>query len=384
MSWKIDKKTYTIAKFILWVENMSKNYYEILWVEKTSSNDEIKKAYRKMAMQHHPDRWWDAEMFKQVNEAYGVLWDEQKRNQYDTFWRVGGGNPFWGWFSWGVDVDLWDIFEQFFWGSRQWSSRRKSSQNIPWEDLEYVMSIDLKTSIFWGKQKISFEKKAVCTDCKWVGGEWKKSCWDCHGSGYVKYRQQSIFGTIEHTWPCEKCHGSGEIIEKICHTCHGQKRVNTKVEHEIEIPAWIDTGMVIKLSWEWNEWVAWDFWDLYIKFRVQNEEKWLVRDGVDLHYHIEIDVIEAILGTQKELNIPVLGKRVLTIDAGTQVGSIIKLSWDGVKHIDSEKKWDLYVELEMKVPKKLSQKERDLYEQIAKEKKLNVHNKKWIFEKIFG
>ena len=363
---------------------MSKNYYEILGIQKTASNDEIKKAYRKKAMEHHPDRGWDAEIFKEVNEAYGVLWDEQKKREYDTYGRVGWGNPFWWGFSWWVDVDLWDIFEQFF-GGWMWgrSSRKKQSQDMRWEDLEYVLNVDLKTSIFGGKQKISFEKKSVCSDCNGEWGEGKKSCPDCHGSWYVKYRQQSIFWTIEHTWTCERCHWSGEIIEKVCGTCHWNKRVNKKVEHEIDIPAWIDTWMVIKLSWEWNDGIKAEAWDLYVKFRVANEEKWLRRDGVDLYYSIEIDLIEAVLGTQKELNIPVLWKRTITIEAGTQLWSVIKVSQDGVKYIDRDKKWDLFIELDIKIPKKLSSKERELYENLAKEKKLNVHNKKWIFEKIF-
>ena len=367
---------------------MSKNYYDILWVEKSSSVDEIKKAYRKKAMEHHPDRGGDAEIFKEINEAYWVLWDENKKREYDTYGRVGGWNPF-GWggnpFGGWVDVDLWDIFEQFFgwWGGRS-SRGRKKSDGIAGEDLEYSFTIDLKTSILWGKEKISFEKLFSCHDCKWEGGEGKKSCPDCHGSGYVKYRQQSIFGTIEHTGTCERCQWAGEIIEKVCGTCHGQKRVRKKVEHDIDIPAGIDTGMVIKLTGEWNEWVKLGNGDLFIKFRVKNEEKWLKRDWYDLYYDVEIDVVEAVLWTQKEINIPILGKRTIQIDAGTQVGSVIKISGDGVKYIDKDKKWDLFINLQIKIPKKLSSQERELYEGIAKEKKLNVHNKKWIFEKIFG
>lgn len=361
---------------------MSKNYYDILWVTKTATQDEIKKAYRKLAMQHHPDRGWDAEKFKEINEANEVLSDANKRKQYDTFGSVwGGGNPFW-WGGFGVDVDLGDIFEQFFGGWARRSSRARTS--FRGEDIETILEVDLKTSMLWGKQEISYKKFSHCDECSGVWWSEKKSCDTCGGSGYVKYRQQSLFGTIEHTGPCETCSWSGETFKKICDTCHGKKRVQKNTKIEIDIPAGIDDGMVIRLNWEGNDWV-WEWaWDLYVRFKVQTIQKNLVRKWVDLHYTLEIDVIEAILWTTKEIQIPILGKRSIVIEAGTQFGSIIKIAQDGVKYIDKDKKWDLFIHLEIQVPKKISQAERKLYEDIAKENKLNVHNKKWILEKIFG
>jgi len=147
---------------------MSKNYYSILWVDKTVSQDEIKKAYRKKAMEHHPDRWWDGEKFKEINEAYSVLWDENKKREYDTYWSVWG-NPFWSWWfssAW-FDVDLWDIFESFFWWWRTTSKRKKSS-NFSWEDIETTLNIDLKTSVIWWKTTLKYEKYVVCSDCHWA------------------------------------------------------------------------------------------------------------------------------------------------------------------------------------------------------------------------
>lgn len=366
---------------------MSKNYYDILWISKTSSEDEIKKAYRKKAMEHHPDRWWDEAKFKEINEAYSVLSDSEKKRQYDTYWSVWGNhNPFWWWF-WqaGFDVDLGDIFEQFFgwwrWNSSRW---RKKSWNIQGEDFEINLSIDLKTSIIWWKTTLKYEKLVVCDDCEWVWWEWKKTCSDCWGWWYVKYRQQTMFWTIEHTWVCEKCHWNWEMLEKICKTCHWQKRVKKEINYDIDIPAWIDDSMIIKISWEWNEGIwAWA-WDLYVKFKVNLIDKNLIRKWVNLHYDLEIDVIEAILWTTKEINIPVIWKRNIVVDAWTQVWTILKISWDWVKYIDKDKKWDLFINLLIKIPKKLSEVERGCFEKIAKEKKLNVCNKKWIFEKIFG
>lgn len=370
----------------------SKNYYEILWVEKTSTEEEIKKAYRKLAMQYHPDRHaWDKQMeakFKEINEAYSVLWDSWKRREYDTYGRVWWGNPFWwsgGFSSAWFDVDLWDIFETFFWGwFSQWSHRRKKSSSVSGEDLEYKLNIDLQTSIYWWKKTIKFSKMTLCDSCDWEWWSGKTTCRTCNWSWYVRHRQQTVFWVIEQTWVCDNCSWTGESFETICQKCNWNKRIKKEIELELDIPAWIDDGMIIKMKWEWNSWVKSQDWDLYIKFSVDLEEKWLKRDWVNLYFDLEIDLIESVLWTQKEVNIPIIWKRTIEIEAWTQVWTIIKLHWDWVKYIDKDKKWDLFINLEIKIPKKLSAKERELYEQIAHEKKINFINKKWIFEKLFG
>jgi molecular chaperone DnaJ len=143
--------------------------------------------------------------------------------------------------------------------------------------------------------------------------------------------------------------------------------------------------MVIKLTGEGNAGVGTKTsWDLYVRFHVETQEKWLTRDGVDLHYDLEIDFIQAVLGTKMEVNIPVIWKRSISIGAGTQSESILKISGDGVKHIDRDSKWDLLIHIHIPTPTKLSKAERDLFETLAKEKKLNVNSKKWVFEKLFG
>lgn len=366
---------------------MSKNYYDILWVDKWASWEDIKKAYRKKAMEHHPDRWGDAEIFKEINEAYWVLWDENKKREYDTYWRVWW-NPFWGWtwgfgWFWWVDVDLGDIFESFFGWSAWWRSRKKP-KNFSWEDIETRINIDLKTSIIWWKINVKYQKYVKCNDCNqdwWTG---IKTCWDCNWTWYVKYRQQTMFGTVEHTWACESCNWTWETLENVCKFCNWQKRIKKDVVYDLEIPAWIDDWMTIKITWEWNDWVKSISGDLYVRFWVDLKEKNLVRRGYDLYYELEIDVLEAILWTQKDIIIPVIWKRSITIESWTQIWTIIKKSWDWVKFIDKDKKWDLYIEIKIKIPKKLSDFERESYEKIAKEKKINFSNKKWIFEKIFS
>ena len=365
--------------------------YSILEIEKGASKEEIKKAYRKLAMKYHPDRndgdKAAEEKFKEVNEAYSTLSDDSKRQQYDMFgksWWAAGWNPFWGGFGWGgQDVDLWDIFESFF-GGGQRSGWRQKQTTFKWEDIEQLLNIDLKTSIYWAKEKIKFNKKETCVTCNWEWGSWKTTCSKCNGRWQITYTTQSMFGTIQQTWVCDACSGSWESFKETCSNCNWEKRKLVKKEIEIDIPAWIDNGMIIKLTWEWNDWV-WTkaSWDLYIKFNVKLESKGLKRDWVNLYYELEIDAIEAILWTKKEINIDVIWKRNIEIKAWTQNWTIIKIAWDWVKHIDSDNKWDLFINVSIKIPKKLGKKERELYEEIAKEKKINV-NKSWVFEKIFG
>lgn len=365
--------------------------YAVLGVDKSASKDEIKKAYRKMAMKYHPDRnSWDKEAekkFKEINEAYQILSDDRKRQQYDTYGSTGGAGGFWGWWFgwgfWGVDVDLGDIFSEFFgWG---WRARQKKSWIQRGEDIEEVIIIDLKTSIYWGKQKVSFDKMVTCTECKWEGGSGKKSCGWCSWTGYKTYTKQSMFGVIQQTGVCDECQWTGETFTDKCNICHWTKRTSARVEKEIDIPAGIDDSMIIKMEWEWNDWI-WtkQSWDLYLKFRVKLEEKGLVRDWINLFYELEIEVVEAVLGTTKEVSIPVIGKRKINIPSWTTHWSVLKIVWDWVKDVNYDTKWDLHINISIKIPKKLSKKEKELYLEIAKEKKVDVNNEKGIFEKIFG
>lgn len=367
--------------------------YGILGIEKNASKDEIKKAYRKLAMKYHPDRnSGDTEAekkFKEVNEAYSTLSDDSKRQQYDMFgstgWATGGWNPFGGWFGGNAqNVDFGDIFESFFgWGFNGQSGWRQRRTEFKWEDLEYNLKIDLKTSIYGSKETIEFKKRETCGTCNGEGGSEKTTCKKCNGHGQVTQTSQSIFGTIQQTVTCDECHWSWESFKNICWDCNGEKRKVEKKKIDIDIPAWIDNGMIIKMTGEWNDGV-WTkaSWDLYIKFSIPTEEKGLKRDGANLHYTVEVDVIEAILWTTKDFSIPILWKRNIEIKAGTSHWTIIKINNDGVKHIDSEDKWDLIITVNIKIPKKISKIERSHYEAIATEKKINV-NKGWIFEKIF-
>lgn len=361
--------------------------YSVLEVQKWASKDEIKKSYRKLAMKYHPDRNAGdnaaEEKFKQINEAYQVLWDDSKRQQYDTYGSTKNMGGFWEW----VDVDISDIFESFFGGGRTgWArGRNRQAQEMRGEDLEYHLNIDLKTSIYGGKQTITFEKKCFCESCQWEWGSEKKQCGSCQGTGQVTHTQQSVFGTIQQRVVCPDCQWTGETFETICDVCRGNKRTQQKKEIEVDVPAGIDDGMVIKLTGEWNDGIGTKAsGDMYIKCRVNLEEKGLSRDGNNLYYSLEIDIVEAVLGTSKDIQVPIIGKRNIEIPAGSSHGTVLTLSQDGVKDVQQDRKWDLLITLTLKIPKKLSSQERKLYEDIAKEKKINVNNKKWVLEKLFG
>lgn len=361
--------------------------YLILEIERSATNDEIKKAYRRLAMKYHPDRnSWNKEFekkFKEINEAYQVLSDEWRKQQYDRFGTTWGW--FASWFWWGVDVDLWDIFEQFFWWQWNWSRSRGRKSEQRWEDIEQSLEIDLKTSIYGAKEKIKVNKRVACKKCDWVWWKGKKTCPKCNGRWQVTHTSQSIFGTIQQTWVCDSCSGSWETFDSICDTCSGSKRVLDKKEIDLDIPAWIDNWMVIKLEWEGNEWI-WTktSWDLYIKFIVNLEEKGLRRENEDLFYEIEIDIVEAVLWTKKEIIIPIIWKRYIDISSWTQSWVVLEMNKDWVKDVQSDSKGNLYITINIKTPKKLTKKEKELYLEIAKEKKINVNNNKWIFENLFG
>lgn len=368
---------------------MAESYYDILWISKDASPDEIKKAYRKKAMDLHPDRHaWDKQKeaeFKKVNEAYSVLSDASKKTNYDRF-----GTADWMWWfqsSWfNADFDIWDIFESFFWwwfSSSRWPKKRSER----WEDLEMNLKLEFSEAIFWAKRTIKFDKQTLCEECEWTWAKkWTspKQCPVCHGKWYVKQRTQSFFWVMEQTVPCSTCSASGEVVDEPCTACFWKKRISKRIEKEIDIPAWIDDGMTIKMRGEWNEWPWWQNWDFYITFKVPSSYEWLQRDWDNLIYKILVDPIEAVLWSKRKEKIPLLWERVIEIKPWTQFWDILRFKWDWVKSISKDSKWDLFIHIEIRIPTSLSKKERELYELLAKEKEIDHADHKWIFSKIFS
>lgn len=346
---------------------MSKEYYQILWVPENATADEIKKAYRKKAMECHPDRHgWDKTKeaeFKKLNEAYGVLSDPQKKSNYDQFGSaegMGGFWWFWGGFQWGFDAsDLGDIFSSFF-GGGMGGGRGRKRADIG-EDIEMRMKISLEDAIRGNTRRVEFTRKSACASCH---GKWweTQTCTTCRGSGQVREQVRTVFGVIEQARACGSCSGTGEQIIKKCETCHGKKYEETKIKKDIEIPAGIEDGMSIKIRWEGHA-GADGAGDLYITFEAPTREAGLERDGHMLHYALKISPAEAVLGCEKTIEIPIIGKKSLTIQKWTQGGDTYKFAGEGIVRLDRKgSKWDLMVHYVIDIPTKLSSDEKKLYE----------------------
>lgn len=361
-------------------------YYAILEIERTATQEEIKRAYKKKAMELHPDRHGgdktkEAE-FKKVNEAYSTLSDEQKKAHYDRFgtteWMGGMGWGFGG-FQWGFDAgDLGDIFSQFFGGGFGGAGRKHADIG---EDIEIRMNISLEDAIRGNTRKVDFKRRTPCSVCD---GKWGKTitCDTCRGAGQVRERMQTVFGTMEQTRACSTCGGTGEKITEKCGTCHGKKYEDSSIKKDIDIPAGIENGMSIKMRSEWHGGRDGNG-DLYITFEVPDREWGLERDGADLHYTVKLSPAEATLGVKLDIEIPILWKKSLKIESGTQGGEILKFRDEWLARLDRRGlKWDLLIHYEIDIPTKLSTDEKKLYSallEIQSGKKME----KWFFESIF-
>ena len=372
---------------------MAHEFYSILGVERTATAEEIKKAYRKKAMEYHPDRHKgdkDKEAtFKKINEAYATLSDEQKKAHYDRFgtsegqgqWGFGGG-------GFGAEFNMGDIFETFFNGGGGFGAGGSSGRRREvGEDIELQLDISFEEAYSWVKKEVSFAKKVICSDCKGSGAKSKESvatCPDCDGAGKVRRRVQTPFGVIEQATICHRCDGTGKIIRESCPTCKGKKYVSEKRTRTIDIPAGIDDEMTIKLRDEWHEGID-GSGDLYVHFRVPSKFENLSRDEHDLLCTVKFDPVEFILWTKREIQIPILGKREIDIKPGTDPNSQLVFRNEGFPNVSSKSgiRGNLMVQIILEIPKKLSKKERELYEAIAKEKKLDTYDSKGFFEKLF-
>jgi molecular chaperone DnaJ len=363
-----------------------KEFYSILGVSESASAEEIKRAYKKKAMELHPDRHGgdkskEAE-FKKLNEAYSVLSDETKKAHYDRFWSMdGAGNPFWwGGFQQGFDVDLWDIFSSFFWGGFPGGGRGGKRKQVG-ADIEIELKISLEDAIKWTSRKIAFKKEHLCHHCNGRGWE-TRPCKTCQWSGQVRERIQTVFWVMEQARSCHVCHGTGQEIIEICEYCDGAGRIEEKVEKNIDVPAGIENGMSIKMRDEWHAGADGNG-DLYIVFSVPEREGWLVRDGATLYYAYEISPAAAALGVEEEIMIPILGKKILDISPWTQSGDILTFRSEWVARIDKKWVfWDLKIEINVRIPKKLSADEKELYLALLQAENGKKMKKGW-FNSVF-
>lgn len=369
---------------------MAKDYYKILGLEKGASADEIKKAFRKLAHQYHPDKQGgDEAKFKEVNEAYQILGNEQKRRQYDQFGadfdQQGGFGGGMGWedfmraarnqggfqnggaqFDFG-GIDLGDILGGMF-GFGGGSGRRGSRERRG-NDVEMVVTLDFHEAVFGVEKDIRVTKNNACDVCGGSGrepGSGSKTCETCHGQGQVQQVQRTILGAMQTVTTCSVCHGSGDIPEKVCKHCRGAGQLRSESKYTVKIPAGIDDGEAIRLSgYGEHPGAGGQPGDLYIRVRVK-EDKRFVRDGIDIHSDVHISFPQAALGSTVEID-TVDGKKQLVIPEGTQPEQRIRLKALGVPNLRGGGRGDHYVRVIVDVPKRVSRQAKKLLEDLDKE-----------------
>ncbi len=354
---------------------MSKrDYYDILGVEKSADEVELKKAYRKKAMKYHPDRnsgdKESEEKFKEINEAYEVLSDHEKRNMYDQFGHAGvnqqGGGGFnGGGFGGGFE----DIINEMFGGGFGGSSRSSRNRPQKGKNAQVNITISFEEAAFGVKKDIEFYRTEECSTCNGSGAEpgtSKHTCDKCGGSGEIKYRQRSLFGESVSVAACDKCKGSGEIFDTACHTCKGHGKVRKSKTIEVNIPAGIYHGAKMNLRGEGNLGSkGGPRGDVYVVVNVTSHEIFK-RDGDDIFCDIPITFTQAALGS--DIVVPTLdGKISITVDPGTQSGKQYRLKNKGFPVLNSYGKGNQYVRVVVEVPKNLNSKQKELLKEFEKE-----------------
>lgn len=363
---------------------MSKrDYYEVLGVGKTASADEIKKAFRKAAVKHHPDKEsGDETKFKEINEAYEVLKDQQKRQRYDQFGHAGvggasgggaGGNPFEGFGGQNVHFDfgdggLGDIFGQFFGGGQQ--SQRGPKRG---RDVETSITLSFEQAVFGDEREIELDLDSECTHCKGTTvepGYSMKVCDTCKGAGQQVRVMNTIFGQMQQAVTCETCHGAGKVPEKVCTVCHGKGTERRKQTITLKTPAGIDDGATIRLKERGEAIGGGSHGDLYVHIRVKAHKKF-TREGDIILSEEHVSMVDAALGTEIDVD-TVDGKVRMKVPAGTQSGTDFKLSKHGVPHLRSESRGSHIVSIVVDTPTKLSKKQKELLEQFTGAKKRSL------------
>ncbi|HXH26295.1 MAG TPA: molecular chaperone DnaJ [Candidatus Acidoferrum sp.] len=364
---------------------MSKrDYYEVLGLQKNASADEIKKAFRKLAVQYHPDKaGGDETKFKEINEAYEVLKDTSKRQRYDQFGHAGvggasggpaGGNPFGSGFGdqngqrvqfdFG-DIDLGDIFGSFF-GGGQAGGRRAPSRG---QDVQAELTLTFEEAVFGATKEISLHLNASCSHCKGSGaepGHSLKTCGTCKGNGQVTQVVNSLFGQIQQTVVCPTCLGKGRVPEKACSVCHGKGVERQAQKIELKIPAGVDDGATMRVSGRGEAVAQGENGDLYVNLRVRPHKKF-TREGEIILSTEHIGMVDAALGIELEIE-TIDGPLTMKIPAGTQSGTDFKLSGHGVPHLRSSSRGPHIVTIQVDTPTKLTAQQKELLEQFKSDK----------------
>lgn len=351
-----------------------KDYYEVLGVEKSATDSEIKSAYRKLAKQYHPDINKEAgaeEKFKEIQEAYDVLGDEEKRRQYDQFGHAAfdgaggyGGAGGFGGFQGGFDAsgfDFSDIFDNIFGGGGFGRSARDTNRPQEGDDRLMRVRLSFEEAVYGCEKDIKVDVTEDCEECNGKGGKGSKTCTTCHGSGTVTKEQRSLFGQFVSKTTCPDCNGKGTTFEHTCSSCHGEGRVVKRKTLTVNIPKGVDNGSRLRLSGKGDAGInGGPNGDLYLEFVVEDHEFYR-RDGEDIYLRVPLTLTEALLGCKKE--IPTLyGNVILTIPEGTNSADKQKLKGKGVQ--TSRSTGDMYVIMDVRIPTKLSREQKKIIENL--------------------
>lgn len=359
---------------------MSKrDYYEVLGVSKDASADEIKKAFRKAAVKHHPDKeGGDETKFKEINEAYEVLKDAQKRQRYDQFGHAGvggngggySGNPFEGFggfqgqnvhFDFG-DGGLGDIFSQFFGGGAGQQQRGPKRGR----DVETTVNLTFEEAVFGIERTLELDMDDECSHCHGTTvepGSSMKTCPTCKGAGQQQRVMNTIFGPVQQAVVCDTCHGAGQIPEKVCTVCKGKGTERRRQSLKVKIPAGIDDGATIRLTGRGEAVGGGSRGDLYVNIRVKAHKKF-TREGDIILSDEHVTMVDAALGTEIDVE-TVDGTIRMKVPAGTQSGTDFKLTDHGVPHLRGNGRGAHIVRIVVDTPTKLSKKQRELLEQFG-------------------
>ncbi len=364
-----------------------RDYYEVLGVSKTATQAEIKSAFRKLAKKYHPDVSKEpdaAEKFKEAQEAYAVLSDENKRKQYDQFGHQAFTNAGGGFSGFeGFDFDMSDIFDDILGGfgfggfSSARGNRRSANGPRKGNDVLYNMTVTFDEAVHGTKKDIKLDVMDECKECHGKGGFDSKTCSECRGSGTITSEQRTLFGTFVNKTTCPYCHGTGNTYERKCTSCKGTGQVKTTKTITVNIPAGADTHTRLRISGKGEAGVnGGNPGDLYIDLTVKKHEIF-ERDEDDIYLELPLTISEAVLGCKKEIP-TVYGQVDLTIPAGTQSGSKLKLRGKGVENVVTHRKGDMYVVVRVIIPDKLSREEKKIFENL---RDIEKNDNSW-FKKI--
>lgn len=351
-----------------------KDYYEVLGVSKSATDDEIKSAFRKLAKKYHPDisKEPDAEeKFKEIQEAYAVLSDPNKRKQYDQFGHAAFDNNGAGGFSGfdfsDFDVDLEDILGSMFGGGFGFSSRSGSRKNnkTRGEDVLYHMNLSFDEAVFGCEKDIKIDTSVECPDCSGLGGHDEATCDVCHGSGSITREQRSILGSFVSKTVCSNCSGTGKVYKRRCSTCNGRGKVKKNRTITVRIPSGVDSGNRLRVAGHGEAGNnGGPSGDLYLEFLVSKHD-FFERDGDDIYLTVPITITDAVLGCKKDIK--TLDSIVtLNIKAGTNTNDKQRIKGRGIKNSTTGNVGDMYIIFEVVLPDKLSREQKDLFEKLSK------------------